>query len=360
MSQLPVLKPKQFTSVGFDTFLTKQQLKELPSTISKLNFEKADWGFPHPFVPAINPKYLFTKDRLMALLPYIVNGKGQIPWLWGPFGSGKTSYPREICARLGKPVREIYVSETTEVIDLGGQYMPTKDGGMEFIYGTLVKAMQEGSVLLINEFDLMNSNEQKALNQVFEERRFTIIQKDETIVAHPEFRIIVTANSNGTGAFGNTLETEAACSSVGDRFYFIFIDYLNKDEEMQILMAEAQEMLSSMGYTGEDLEDSLSMAEHIGEVMITYANDVRSSYKSTLGLGDGSGAGLPAPLSHRTLIEWYRKSQSLSMWYEVTQDSLHNTVTKALEMVFISGQRPDTHANYMQAWKDRAGNLSVF
>jgi len=74
------------------------------------------------------------------------------------------------------------------------------EGGFEWYDGVLVKAMQQGGLLLIDEISLANDSVLERLNSVFEKERSVILSEKGSgtkIVAHDLFRIVATMNPSG-------------------------------------------------------------------------------------------------------------------------------------------------------------------
>ena len=73
--------------------------------------------------------------------------------LYGPPGTGKTSL---IEAAFGDDLITVAGDGDTTAADLVGEYTQNPDGTFAFIYGPLVRAMQEGKVLFIDDATLIS------------------------------------------------------------------------------------------------------------------------------------------------------------------------------------------------------------
>ena len=73
--------------------------------------------------------------------------------LYGAPGCGKTAM---VEASFGDSLYTILGSGDTEVSDLVGGYVQTPAGGFEWVDGPLVRAAEEGKVLLIDEIGLID------------------------------------------------------------------------------------------------------------------------------------------------------------------------------------------------------------
>lgn len=166
-----------------------------------------DVVFPHPLVPALNPFHIFDVLEVALCIEYFLNGTGFAPYFYGYHGTGKTSFFDQLHARLGLPKVDIILGEDSEVIDLGGQMLPTEAGGMKFHEGLLVQSMRYGWTIMFDEYDLLPTRQQKMLNNVLENKRFTIEVTGQQVVAHKNWRVCACANTNNT-------EPGAACLSL--------------------------------------------------------------------------------------------------------------------------------------------------
>ena len=61
------------------------------------------WSKPNPNVPAFE-EYIFRRDLTRDYLAWLEMGAGDSFYIWGPKGSGKTSFPIQLANRLGRPV----------------------------------------------------------------------------------------------------------------------------------------------------------------------------------------------------------------------------------------------------------------
>ena len=73
--------------------------------------------------------------------------------LYGPPGTGKTSL---IEAAFGDDLITVAGDGDTTAADLVGEYTQNPDGTFAFIYGPLIRAMQEGKVLFIDDATLIS------------------------------------------------------------------------------------------------------------------------------------------------------------------------------------------------------------
>lgn len=282
--------PTKETSFAFSDLFEDKSI--IPDALCNMTIERD--AKVSPFIPKLNPSYEFELNAgFVNLFVYLKNGTGHVPWIYGPQGAGKTSVVDQLAAWFNKELRQVYASDTMEAEDLLFGYMPSEEGGMKVRLYSLANAMQNGSWVLINEFDQLPPSQQKALNQILEER-VVELPNGRKIVAHKDFRIVVTANTNGTGDHtGNFSQTMSSDTSVPDRFFFVKQNYLEEQKEIRLLVNKAIEQfkrLLSSPPNDESLELVNQLAEHnIVVPLVKYANHIRESYFECV---EGSGVGL--------------------------------------------------------------------
>ena len=190
-------------------------------------------------VPRKTDDYRFRPNMVKLLLAFFLNLKDSTGGLYlhGGFGTGKTSLIQETCARLNWPLVSFEWNYESEVEDLIGRH-EIQFGDTAFKHGPLALAMRHGYALLINEIDRGRSGNLTALHGVLEGYPLHIPETGEIIEPHPNFRLIFTANSAGTGDrtgnyTGSVRQLDAAFM---DRCLVLKCDYLPEVEEIEMLM----------------------------------------------------------------------------------------------------------------------------
>lgn len=204
----------------------------------KLGVEKVKgWMEPWQNTPAIDPDYVFHKELLNPLLCALEDNMKVL--LVGPTGSGKTSCPTQICARLNLPLYKMSFDGEIGRSEFVGQYVLTGPDKMEFIYGVLPRAMKEGAVLILDEWDMMRADITGVLQSVLEPGgSLTILETGETIYPHENFRVISTANTTGSGdETGLYAGTEVQNYAARDRWNMcLTVDYPDKRTETKVIL----------------------------------------------------------------------------------------------------------------------------
>lgn len=233
-------------------------------------------------VPAIDPSHSFDLDQIRVILAFFSSDSPDGLYLVGPTGSGKSSLIRQTAARMHWPLFEITANQRLEYSSLIGQWALIK-GDFEWIDGPLTRAFREGGIFLLNEVDTMDPAELSALNGILDGAALCITEKGGEIVQrHPDFKMVLTGNSNGTGDDTGLYRGVGIMNlSFMDRVMTLEVDYLQAAQEKVILKNASGDMLP----------------EVMLDALIELANNVRTRFKK----GD-----LNCTFSTRTLLRVIR------------------------------------------------------
>ena len=122
--------------------------------------------------------------------------------IWGHAGTGKTSSAEHIASVWGVPFARVDCDITTDDEVIQGSYIPTGDPNAPLVwqYSALATAIQQPSVILLNECNRMTAKQSKLFFSILQERELKVTRhKGETIEVHPECVIIADANPGYRG-----------------------------------------------------------------------------------------------------------------------------------------------------------------
>ncbi len=141
--------------------------------------------------------------------------------LVGPAGSGKTSAAHEVSKTLSLPFYSISVGMQTTKTEFFG-YM---DATGKYVRTLFREAFEKGGVFLLDEMDAGNANVITAINQALANEYCAF--PDGMVSKHPDFVIVSSANTFGTGANREYVGRNQLDAATLDRFAVIEWKYDN-------------------------------------------------------------------------------------------------------------------------------------
>ena len=116
----------------------------------------------------------------------------------GLSGNGKTFMVEQACAKAGREFIRVQINPETDEDDLLGGFRLI-NGETVFCKGPILKAMENGAVLLLDEIDRA-TNKIMCLQGVLEGKPVLVKKTGETIEPAKGFNVIATANTKGKGS----------------------------------------------------------------------------------------------------------------------------------------------------------------
>lgn len=116
----------------------------------------------------------------------------------GLSGNGKTLMVKEVCRESSISLIRIQISPDTDETDLIGS-LSLSGGNTIFAKGPVIRAMETGSILLIDEID-RGTNKIMCLQGILEGTDYFLKKTGEIIMPRPGFNVIATANTLGKGS----------------------------------------------------------------------------------------------------------------------------------------------------------------
>lgn len=271
-------------------------------------------------IPKASPHYEFqsylTKRAILN-----IEAKYQPILLVGHTGSGKTSLPYELAARIGQPVIRANLNQQTTYADLIGQWT-VQGGNMVWVDGILPFAAKNGFWLILDEIDYADPNILCSLNGVLDKNPSLNLKEKgrEEVEIHPNFRIFGTGN--GIGCMqefrhlyqGSNLMNEAWI----DRWLVLKVDYLNEEQEAKVMAASIAKL-------------SINVAKELVKV----ANMVRKAFVEET---------VTCTFSTRRLFDWSEATIAEVMMSETREEKAEAPIRAAEYTVFNKIKREEAQA----------------
>ena len=169
------------------------------------------------YVPAVDATYV--KWGEYNTIMKIIKSKLFFPtYIAGLSGNVKTMMVEQACAKTGREYVRVQISPETDEDDLIGGFRLI-DGETVFQKGPVIKAMERGCILLIDEIDRA-TNKIMCLQGVLEGNPVLLKKTGEVVVPAEGFNVIATANTKGRGSDDGRF---TAASIIDDAFLERFV-----------------------------------------------------------------------------------------------------------------------------------------
>jgi MoxR-like ATPase len=149
------------------------------------------------FVPEFDETFV-PWGNFTEIVKVIKSGMFYPTFVSGLSGNGKTFQIEQACAKLNREYVRVQISPETDEDDLIGGFRLIK-GETVFQKGPVIKAMEAGAILMIDEID-RGSNKIMCMQGVLEGKPVLIKKTGEVIEPKDGFNVIATANTKGKGS----------------------------------------------------------------------------------------------------------------------------------------------------------------
>ena len=207
---------------SFDSVPAEAPVSEMPATAmanaTTVNYHSVKSVTDDEiYVPAKVPEYI--KWGEFNTIKKVVKSKMFYPiYISGPSGNGKTMMVEQVCADTGRQYVRAQISPETDEDDLIGGFRLI-NGETVFQKGPVIKAMEKGAILLIDEIDRA-TNKIMCLQGVLEGNPVLLKKTGEVITPAEGFNVIATANTKGRGSDDGRY---SAASIIDDAFLERFV-----------------------------------------------------------------------------------------------------------------------------------------
>ncbi len=196
-------------------------------------------------VPEVDPAYRFDPAVTKAILAGFVFNRRVL--VQGAHGTGKSTHLEQVAARLNWPMVRVNLDGHITRLDLVGRdAVVVRDGVQvtEFREGILPWSLERPVVLVFDELDAGRPDVMVVIQRVLERGgKFTLLDQNRVLTAHPGFRIFATANTVGLGNLTGLYHgTQLLNQAQVDRWDIVArLDYLAPEIEAGIVVARVPE-----------------------------------------------------------------------------------------------------------------------
>ena len=215
------------------------------------------------YVPSVDQTYI--KWGEYSTIMKIIKSKMFFPtYIAGLSGNGKTMMVEQACAKTKREYVRVQISPETDEDDLIGGFRLV-NGETVFQKGPVIKAMERGCILLIDEIDRA-TNKIMCLQGVLEGNPVLLKKTGEVVTPAEGFNVIATANTKGRGSDDGRF---TAASIIDDAFLERFVCVV--DQEFPNPTIEEKIVTAHMNKFG--VEDT-----DFAKKLIAWSNVIRKTF----------------------------------------------------------------------------------
>ena len=182
----------------------------------------------------------------------------------GLSGNGKTFMVEQACAKLNRQFIRVQINPETDEDDLIGGFRLI-NGETVFQKGPVIKAMEDGCVLLLDEIDRA-TNKILCLQGILEGKSVLVKKTGETVTPAKGFNVIATANTKGKGSEDGRF---TAASIIDDAFLERFV--ISIDQKFPSISVERKIVANHMSKYGSEDRDFC-------EKLVNWADIIRKTF----------------------------------------------------------------------------------
>ena len=185
-------------------------------------------------------------------------------YISGLSGNGKTFMVEQACAKVGKEFIRVQINPETDEDDLLGGFRLI-NGETVFSKGPVLKAMENGAILLLDEIDRA-TNKIMCLQGILEGKPVLVKKTGEIVEPAQGFNVIATANTKGKGSEDGRF---TAASIIDDAFLERFT--ISVDQQFPSLNVEKKIVIKHM-------EKFDCVDEDFADKLVVWADIIRKTF----------------------------------------------------------------------------------
>jgi midasin (ATPase involved in ribosome maturation) len=273
-----------YTGKDWDPILTKDNrvkigTYDLAGLIEPLRAEVANTSVVNPIpANAAQMQSIVSEERNFAqkddtfvawgayhdIVRIVKSGMFYPTYISGLSGNGKTFMVEQACAKLKKEFIRVQINPETDEDDLLGGFRLI-NGETVFAKGPVLKAMENGAILLLDEIDRA-TNKIMCLQGILEGKPVLVKKTGEIVSPAPGFNVIATANTKGKGSEDGRF---TAASIIDEAFLERFT--ISIDQAFASMGIEKKIILKHMEkFNAQDMD--------FAEKLVTWADIIRKTF----------------------------------------------------------------------------------
>ena len=192
-------------------------------------------------------------------------------YISGLSGNGKTFMVEQACAKLGREFVRVQINPETDEDDLLGGFRLV-NGETVFAKGPVLKAMENGAILLLDEIDRA-TNKIMCLQGILEGKPVLVKKTGEVVKPTNGFNVIATANTKGKGSEDGRF---TAASIIDEAFLERFT--VSVDQHFPSINVEKKIVLKHMDkYIPSDAGGDFT-ADELAQNLVVWADIIRKTF----------------------------------------------------------------------------------
>jgi len=280
------------TNIGKEFGYSGKDWKDLTTNENRVKIGTYDLaGLIEPIKADVNTSIVNTIPKNAAQMQSIVNDEKNfaskddtfVPWgafhdivkivksnmfyptyISGLSGNGKTFMVEQACAKVGKEFIRVQINPETDEDDLLGGFRLI-NGETVFAKGPVLKAMENGAILLLDEIDRA-TNKIMCLQGILEGKPVLVKKTGEIVKPAKGFNVIATANTKGKGSEDGRF---TAASIIDEAFLERFT--ISVDQKFPGLNIEKKIVMKHM-------EKFDTVDDDFADKLVTWADIIRKTF----------------------------------------------------------------------------------
>src|SRR6056300_903191 len=274
-----------YTGKDWDPILTKDNrvkigTYDLSALIEPIRAEVLNSSVVNPTMPAdaaqmqsiVNEEKTFASEdptfiawgAFHDIVKIIKSNMFYPTYISGLSGNGKTFMVEQACAKIGKEFIRVQINPETDEDDLLGGFRLI-NGETVFAKGPVLKAMENGAILLLDEIDRA-TNKIMCLQGILEGKPVLVKKTGEIVEPAEGFNVIATANTKGKGSDDGRF---TAASIIDDAFLERFT--ISVDQQFPSLSIEKKIVMKHM-------EKFDCIDDDFADKLVTWADIIRKTF----------------------------------------------------------------------------------